>query len=135
MKRRLAMLACALGLTAWATADYYAIDGSTLTITVPQNITENFDTSFLANVTGNAVTDIVKEGDGTLVMNSNISAYAGTIHVNHGVWVLVDANSLGSLTGGGVFVATLPVSKFVCRDQARIAPPDMQNRKGSSHWM
>ena len=106
MKRMLAMLACAASLTTWATAEYYAIDGSTLTITVPQNITENFDTSFLATVTDNAVTDIVKEGDGTLVMNSNISAYAGTVHVNHGIWVLVDANGLGSSTGGGVFVAS-----------------------------
>jgi len=105
MKRLLALLACATGLTAWATADYYAVDGSTLTITVPPNVTENFDTSFLATVTGNAVTDIVKDGNGTLMMNQDISAYTGTIHINHGIWGLTDANSLGSLSGGGVYVA------------------------------
>ncbi len=109
MKRKLLMsLVCAAaGLAAWATADYYQIDGTTLTITVPPNVTESFDTAFLANVTENAVTDIAKDGDGTLVMNQDISAYTGTIHINHGIWVLTDANSLGSTASGagGVFVA------------------------------
>ena len=61
MKRLLMLLMCAAaGRAAWATADYYQIDGTTLTITVPPNVTESFDTAFLANVTDNAVTDMVK---------------------------------------------------------------------------
>ena len=59
----------------------------------------------LANLTGNDYDDVVVEGDGRILFDTDISAYTGAIHVSSGAKAVVTA--LGGLgaTSGNVYVA------------------------------
>lgn len=90
----------------WAMSDYKVQDGK-LIIGVPGGETNRFDSAnWLATLTDNLVTDVLKEGDGGLVMDADISAYSGAIHITNGTWRVVDSKGLGQLQGGGAVYVT-----------------------------
>lgn len=84
-------------------ANVYQVSDRTLTIDVPTGETNSVETAHLACANNNEVTNIVKTGRGSLLMDdkSAIPLYEGDIHVDEGAWVIACANALGKLSSSG----------------------------------
>ena len=78
----------------------YEPDGTTLKITVPAGETNEVDVTKIASLLEKPATvmDVRKLGLGCLVMNVDITAYAGDIHIVDGTWRVVDSKGLGMLS-------------------------------------
>ena len=103
------ILATLSGLEADVSEYVYSEEGRTLTVTVGPNDTNTFDfAGYGAYLTGNAVTNFVKNGKGALICNSDLGAYLGDITVEAGTYTFTTNRALGKLSGedvcGSVYV-------------------------------
>lgn len=108
MRECICILSLCVALNGFAAAQYDHT-GATLTVTVPADAEkEQFDSGYLTLLTGNEVTDFVKEGSGILVMDADISSYTGEIHVNDGFYRFTnaDANTKQALGVGALTAAS-----------------------------
>lgn len=86
-----------------ANADtFYSVADATLNIAVPAGETNEVDAAQLSGLLDNTITDVRKSGEGCLVMNTDITAYAGNIHVDEGTWRVMDSNGLGKLSNSAM---------------------------------
>ena len=103
------ILAVLPGLKADVPIYVYSEDAKTLTVTVGPNDTNTFDfAGYGAYLTGNAVTNFVKNGKGALICDSDLGAYLGDITVEAGTYTFTTNRALGKLSGedvcGSVYV-------------------------------
>ena len=103
MKKLVSVIVCAAvafcGFRGSAKTSYEP-DGTTLKITVPAGETNEVDAAKIASLLEKpaTVTDVRKLGLGCLVMNVDITAYAGDIHIVEGTWRVVNSKGLGTLS-------------------------------------
>lgn len=76
----------------------YEIVDSMLKITVPAGKTNEVADAGLTPLVNNDVTSVEKYGLGSIVINADILAYTGDIHVKEGTWRVVDSKGLGKLS-------------------------------------
>ena len=82
-------------------------DGKTLLVDIAAGETNNLSSAYISNLTGNSVTNLLKLGEGTLIVDSNLSAYSGAVTVERGVYRVTTENGAGkgaSAPGGAVTV-------------------------------
>ena len=110
MKRHL-FFALAIGVaTAASAAAAPVIDGNTYTFTVASGVTETNSTSI------SSAAKLVKEGAGTLVLNTASTGFAGEVVVKAGTLQVSDKDALGgasvpiSVESGGRLLLSLPGS-------------------------
>lgn len=126
------LLAAFAAASARCTEYAYSEGDRTLTVTVESGATNSFD--FAGNgayLTGNLVTNFVKRGTGTLVVEKSISDYVGDITVEAGAYRFTTNSALGRLAGedvcGSVYVldgATLDAHP----------PEDLSNGEAWGYW-
>ncbi len=81
----------------------YSEDDRTLTVTIGANATNTFDfAAYGTYLTGNSVTNFIKNGEGALIFESDIGAYLGDITVESGTYTFTTNRALGKLAGENV---------------------------------
>ena len=79
-------------------SSYEIVDG-VLKITVPEGKTNDVASTELSPLLDNTVKSVEKYGRGSIVMNMDLTAYTGDIHIKEGTWRVVDSKGLGKLSG------------------------------------
>ena len=89
----------------------YSVADRVLTIDVPPGETNSVALSEISCANNNEVTNIVKIGQGAIVMDQQLDGYLGDINIRQGMWVIAATNALGKLSSnqdcsgvGAVFV-------------------------------
>ena len=78
-------------------SSYEIVDGI-LKITVPEGKTNDVVSAELSSLLDNTIKSVEKCGRGSLVMNEDLTAYTGDIHIKEGTWRVVDSKGLGKLS-------------------------------------